>query len=206
MKRGLAIVVGVALAGLAPACLTPAAAQMGGQQPMPMPDLSNHNFTMPPEPEARADGYRLQGRCDVAVPIYRALVSQGTGYELAEYNLGRCLLEQAKNTPDATAAAALRHEAADWTIKAANSNLPNAQNGLVAMYLDGVGVAADPVEAGKWSLLYHGNATRRMYGLPDVDPALQARLDSVLTDKSWAVAQARANAWSPVMETGYGDK
>jgi hypothetical protein len=75
--------------------------------------------------------------------------------------------------------------------------LPNAQNGLIAMYLDGQGVAADPVEAGKWSLLYHGNAARRMYGLPDITPALQARLDSVLNEKSWAQAQARADTWSP---------
>jgi hypothetical protein len=201
MKRGMAIVIGAALAGLAPA-----EAQVQGMQPMPMPDISNRNITLPPEPEARADGYRLQGRCDVAVPIYRALVSQGTGYELAEFNLGRCLLEQAKNTPDAAAAATLRHEAADWTVRAANSNLPNAQNGLIAMYLDGEGLAADPVEAGKWSLLYHGNATRRMYGLPDVDPGLQARLDSVLTEKTWAVAQSRAAAWSPVMQAGNGDK
>jgi hypothetical protein len=166
--------------------------------PMPVPDIHDYNNkNLPPEPQARADGYRLQGRCDVAIPIYRALINQGTGYELSEFNLGRCLLETAKKAPDPASAEAQKREAADWTLKAGNKGLPNAQNGLIAMYLDGQGVAADPVEAGKWSLLYHGNAARRMYGLPDVTPALQARLDSVLNEKSWAQAQARADTWSP---------
>ena len=168
--------------------------------PMTLPDIHDYSNTgknAPPEPQARADGYRLQGRCDVAIPIYRALVNQGTGYELSEFNLGRCLLETARKAPDPASAEAQKREAADWTLKAGNKGLPNAQNGLIAMYLDGQGVAADPVEAGKWSLLYHGNAARRMYGLPDIAPALQARLDSVLNEKSWAQAQARADTWSP---------
>ena len=58
------------------------------------------------------------------------------------------------------------------------------------------GVTADPVEAGKWSLLYHDNAARRMYGLPDTAPALQARLDAALNEKNWDDARARAQAWS----------
>src|ERR1700710_462484 len=106
--------------------------------PMPVPDIHDYdNKNLPPEPQARADGYRLQGRCDVAIPIYRALINQGTGYELSEFNLGRCLLETAKKAPDPATAEAQKREAADWTLKAANKGLPNAQNGLIAMYLDG---------------------------------------------------------------------
>jgi hypothetical protein len=207
MTRGTAIVTrtGLFLAVLATHLVAPAflaipalAQQMPAPTPLPdIHDYDNDFKHMPPEPQARADGYRLQGRCDVAIPIYRALINQGTGYELSQFNLGVCLLETAKKAADPAAAAAQRQEAAAWTLKAANKGLPNAQNGLIVLYLDGVGVAADPVEAGKWSLLYHGNAARRMYGLPDVAPGLQDRLDKVLDDGHWAQAQAKADAWSP---------
>jgi TPR repeat protein len=192
----LAVVCLILTAGAALA--QPSHGDLGGPAIMQQPDLNDYSRSMPPEPMARADGYRLQGRCDVAIGIYRALVAQGKGYELAQFNLGRCLLETAKKAPDPATAAAQRREAGDWTVKAANHGLPNAENALVAMYLDGEGVTADPVEAGKWSLIYHDNAARRMYRLPDIAPALQVRLDAVLNDNAWATAQARASAWSPV--------
>jgi hypothetical protein len=206
MARGPIFATLALAAWLIPVNLALPARAQSSPAPMPMPDISDYSRTLPPEPEARADGYRLQGRCDVAIPIYRALANQGTGYELAQFNLGRCLLEVAKAAPDSATADGLKREAADWTLKAANDGLPNAQNGLAVLYLDGEGVTADPVEAGKWSLLYHGNAARRMYGLPDVAPALQARLDSVLNEKSWAIAQARAAAWSPAPDSSYSGR
>lgn len=183
----------------------PPGAGMGTFSQEPLPNLPQ-TYKLPPEPEARADDYRMQGRCNAAMPIYRALAAQGTGYELAEYNLGRCLLDTAAKQADPQAAAAMRLEAVQWTVKAANSGLPNAQNALVSVYLDGVGIAADPVEAGKWSLLYHSNGSRRLYGLPDTTPAVQARLDAALNDQSWAQAKARANAWNPPAETGSADR
>jgi len=70
----------------------------------------------------------------------------------------------------------------------------------VSLYLDANGVAGDPVEAGMWSLIYHANGTREVLGLPDISPDLQARLDAVLTAKTWAEAQSRANAWSPISQ------
>ena len=201
MKRRWTIA--VLLAALAQPALAqgPPGGMMGTFQQEPLPALP-HSYTVPPEPEARADDLRMQGRCNAAIPIYRALASQGQGYELAEFGLARCLLENAKKQSDPQAAAALQQEATQWTITAANNGLPNAQSALVSVYLDGVGVAADPVEAGKWSLLYHGNGARRLYGLPDNAPSLQARLDSVLNDKSWAVAKARADSWNPPPQKG----
>jgi hypothetical protein len=193
---------GLTLAGLALTCPAPAMAQFapqigpvepGGLLDSPDPGRA---AAASAEPVARADGYRLQGRCDVAIPIYRALANQGTGYELAEFNLGRCLLDTAKKAPDPATAESMKREAGDWTLKAANRGLPNAQNAMASMYLDGEGVTANPVEAGKWSLLYHDNAARRMYGLPDTAPALQTRLDAALNEKNWDDARARAQAWS----------
>ncbi len=164
----------------------------------PMQEHLPPNFELPPEPEAKAEGLRLEGKCQLAIPIFRALAAQGYGYELSQYYLGLCLFDVSKAEPDAQRAMSLKHEAAGWIIKAANSDLPNAENSLVAMYLDGDGVTGDPVEAGKWSLIYHANGQRLALGLPDISPALQARLNSLLSEKTWAEAQARASAWSPL--------
>jgi hypothetical protein len=155
---------------------------------------------LPAEPEARAEELRQRGQCRDAIPIFRQLAAKGDGYEIAEFNLGLCLFDVSKTEADAQRAASLKHEAAECIEEAANNGFPNAQFSLVVIYLDGYGTASDPVEAGKWSLIYHDNSMRVAIGLPDISPELQARLDSVLTDKSWAEAQSRAAAWSPAAQ------
>ena len=150
---------------------------------------------LPPDPEGKAEELRLHGKCDEAIPILRRLAANDRD-DIAQYNLGQCLLDAGKTAADAQHAAQL-HEGARWVIRTANMGLPNAQLSLVTVYLDGSGVTADPVEAGKWALLYHGNGTRLAIGMPDVSDDLRARLDSALTDKAWVEAESRANAWSP---------
>ncbi|HEY7902358.1 MAG TPA: hypothetical protein VIH36_02825, partial [Casimicrobiaceae bacterium] len=69
---------------------------------------------------------------------------------------------------------------------------------LVEMYLTGEGVPPDPIEAGKWSLIYRASGGRAALGLPNISADLQARLDGVLTDATWAQARSRADAWTPI--------
>lgn len=149
------------------------------------------------DPEQRAEELRLAGKCDQAIPIYRRMVVRG-GFEIAQFHLGLCLLDVGKSESDAQRAAALKQEGAETILKAANGGLANAQIQAVSLYLDGTGVPVDPVEAGKWALIYHANGSRFVISLPDVSPQLQARLDSALNSTSWAEAQSRANSWSPV--------
>jgi hypothetical protein len=198
MKSGLAIIflsLTVCMAG-------PAIAQQGlrgptgnidpeggGEAPLRTPRA-------PLDPEQRAEELRLAGKCQQAIPIYRRMVARG-GFEIAQFHLGLCLLDVGKAEPDAQRAAALKQEAANTILNAANGGLANAQIQLVSIYLDGVGVAADPIEAGKWALIYHANGSRFVIHLPDISPELQARLDGVLNGTSWAEAQSRANSWSP---------
>ena len=163
-----------------------------------IPTPPNRPAALPQEPEARAEGLRLSGQCQLAVPIFRQLAANGAGFEIAEYNLGLCLFDISKSEPNAERAASLRMEGAQDILKAANGGFPRAQSSLIAMYLDGDGVARDPVEAGKWSLIYHANVSRMMLGLPDVPVDLRARLNSVLTDKTWQEARTRADAWAPL--------
>lgn len=198
MKSGLAIII-LSLT----MCLSgPAIAQQGLRGPTGNIDPEGESDTqlrvprVTLDPEQRAEELRLAGKCQQAIPIYRRMVALG-GFEIAQFHLGLCLLDVSKTEPDAQRAAALKQEAAGIIIKAANGGLANAQIQLVGLYLDGIGVPVDPVEAGKWALIYHGNGSRFVISLPDISPELQARLDGVLNATSWAEAQSRANSWSP---------
>ena len=201
MKRQSAIVLALAAGCLA----APAAAQYGGMTGPASENSAdptgNHRDpsakSLPPDPEGKAEDLRMNGRCDQAIPIFRAIASYGAGYEIAHYNLGLCFLDQSKNESDAARAASLKQIAAQNILIAAEAGLPKPQAMMVTIYLDGVGVAPDPVAAGTWALIYHENGARMAIGLSNIAPDLQARLDGALNPASWAQAQARADAWSP---------
>ena len=184
----------------------PALAQQGLRGPgtsniSPEPNSGEPPLTTSPrvplDPEQRAEELRLDGKCEQAIPIYRRMVARG-GFEIAEFHLGLCLLDVSKSESNTQRATALREEAAQTIIKAANGGLANAQIQLVTFYLDGTGVPVDPIEAAKWALIYHSNGSRFVISLPDISPALQARLDGAVNATGWAEAQSRANSWSPV--------
>jgi TPR repeat protein len=183
-------------------CSSPALAQLphsagdpGNVTIDPSGDAGPQRVELPPDPEGKAEDLRLHGKCDQAVPILRRL-SNNDGDDIAQYNLGQCLLDLGKTEPDAARAATLKHEGVAWVLRMANRGLPNAQSSLISVYLDGEGVTPDPVEAAKWALIYHGNGTRMAIGMPDIPHDLAVRLDNALTDKTWDEAQSRANAWS----------
>lgn len=208
MNRRLAVVImslavcaaSQALAQYAPGHADTDTVDPGGH----IPQLGNSE-ELPQEPEAKAEGLRLAGKCNEAIPIFRRLAARA-GFEIAEFNLGLCLFDVSKAEPDPQRAAGLRREAADDVIKAANTGLANAQLKLVSMYLDGTGVVSDPVEAGKWALIYHSNGSRFVISLPDISPEMQARLDSALSTTGWSQAQSRADAWSPITQDWDGPK
>ncbi|HWA91928.1 MAG TPA: hypothetical protein VG889_17950 [Rhizomicrobium sp.] len=165
--------------------------------------LSNHDMPhdvarpVSKDAVAVAQDLRLKGKCDVAVPILRR-ISMRDGSEISQLDLGLCLLDLASVEKDAKNAADMRVEAAQWIVRVADTGFAKAQAKAVALYLDAVGVAADPIEAEKWAILYHGNAMRFAVGLPDIAPDLAKRLDAALDDKARAQAEKRARAWAPV--------
>jgi len=146
---------------------------------------------------AIAEDLRMQGKCDKAVPMLRLVVERGSGYQIAQFDLGECLLDMAKAQPDAAKAADMRNEGAMWIVRAADGGFNKAQAAAVLLYLDGTGVTVDPVEAEKWALLYHSNGIRLALGLPDIKPDVKDRLDTILTDLTRHEAQSRADAWTP---------
>jgi TPR repeat protein len=146
------------------------------------------------DPEGIAEDLRLKGRCNDAIAILRPLASGEEGYAVSQYNLGLCLFDLAK--ADTARAAELNKEGASWVLRAANSGYGKAEAQAVLLYLDGTGVTADPVEAKKWALLYHGNGMRLALGLPDIAPDVASRLDAVMTAPARAEARSRAASWT----------
>jgi TPR repeat protein len=165
----------------------------GGAISLP-PQRSNANSAS--DAEGTAEDLRLNGKCDLAVPILRGL-AEGTGYPISRYHLGLCLITLAGAVHDASQAAQMRHEGATWILRAANAGFAQAEAEAVTVCLDGVGVEKDPVEAEKWAVVYRHNGMRSILNLPDIESDVSDRLDAALTDTTRAQAEARADAWSP---------
>lgn len=158
-------------------------------------DLKPKDVKLPRDPVGVAEELRLGGKCDVAVPALRPFADHGAGNEIAQFNLGMCLIDLAAKEHDAKQAGGMRQEGAQWIVQAANGGFGKAQAQAVVLYLDGTGVVIDPAEADKWALLYHDNGMRISIGMPDIRPALKSRLDDALTDAMRAQARTRADAW-----------
>jgi hypothetical protein len=161
---------------------------------------ADHGSRASGDPEGTAEDLRLQGKCDKAVPMLRGMIDRN-GAEISQLNLGLCLLDLAKAETDAQRAADQRKEGASWILRAANAGFNKAEDEAVMLYLDGTGVAADPVEAAKWALLYHNNGIRLAIGLPDVTPDTKSRLDAALTRAQREEAQVRADSWTSTAQT-----
>lgn len=170
----------------------------GGLQNRGTYDPRQHEVTVRNDPETFAEDLRRKGQCEKAVPILRTLADGGGGYEISQYNLGLCLLDLAAADPQHPAAE--RKEGADFILEAANGGFGRAQAAAVGLYLDGTGVDADPVEAGKWALLYHENGMRLALGLPDIPRDVVDRLNAALTGTKRSEARARAGSWTPTTE------
>jgi TPR repeat protein len=198
MKTALpvaALLVSWALAGPASAQMSSVQGDIASKGAINVTDTRLKPDSRPDDSQAEGEQLRLNGQCDKAVPLLRAYANRGDGYEISQFNLGMCLLDLAAAQHDAGQAAAGRKEGADWIVLAANAGLAKAQARAVLVYLDGTGVPADPVEAEKWSLLYHRNSTRIAIGLRDIAPQVNDRLDAELTDATRTQAEQRADNW-----------
>lgn len=146
----------------------------------------------------KAMEYKEKADCPKAIPLLEPLANRGHGFEVAQFQLGQCYIETARSAASPADAQRARTDGAAWIIKAANSQNPSAQQEAIRLYQDGIGVAADPAEAGKWLLVLQRNPMRRLYGPAVVDPDLEQRLNKQLTPEQWSDARARADRWQPI--------
>ncbi|HTT98443.1 MAG TPA: hypothetical protein VMF58_10360 [Rhizomicrobium sp.] len=164
--------------------------QYGSPHDMPHDDVA-HPVSI--DAGSRAEDLRLKGKCDQALPLLRGIIDNGGASEIAQFNLGLCLLDLA--AVDKAHADDMRKEATQWIVSAADAGLARAQSRAVTLLLDAN--PSDPVEAQKWALLYKANPTRYSFGLKDLPDDLLARLDKTLTGPQRVEARKRANAWMP---------
>jgi hypothetical protein len=157
-------------------------------------------------PAPRASPYetgmklKSEGHCDQAVPLLEPVAAQGRGFEVAQYQVGLCLLDLGRNAATPAERSELEAKAARWILLAGNSGLGAAQEQLSRLSLDGVGLPADKIEAGKWALLFRHNPMRLQIGPRDLDRQLDKRLQEALSADDWVAATARADGWSPVIQ------
>jgi TPR repeat protein len=144
------------------------------------------------DPYERVLQVKATSGCPTAIPMLEPFANRGRGYEVAQYQLGECYLQTAAAGP-ADGADQARLKAAEWIFRAANAELPIAQQEAARLSLDGTGAAADPIEAGKWFLLLQRNPRRSFFGPVKIDPDLDARLRKTLNDAEWQQARARAD-------------
>lgn len=143
---------------------------------------------------------RTEQGCEVAIPPLRRFASYGGGFEIAQFELGDCLVATARKTSDSGARQKMAEEAQDVLLKAANSNEPNAQGLLAALYFRGDLLQKNIVEAGKWLQLYRRNNLRINLGARRLARGLESDMRNTLTEDDWKAANAMADAFDVTIQ------
>jgi len=147
---------------------------------------------------SRARDMQAKEGCAKAAPVYRIVASHGEGHDIAQYELGACLLQMESDSDAETAL--FRQEALFWLSRAAWAGNARAQ-GKLAETLSGAApykatfVASDPVEAMKWAIVYDANGTRETYGLRALPQLVRDHLSSALTPEGLSAAQSEASSF-----------
>lgn len=138
--------------------------------------------------------------CTKAIPAYRVISSFGDGYDVAQYELGACLLEATSDNP--AEVELFQEEAVFWLRRSAWAGNARAQLKL-AHELSGAGdvslnTHANPEEAMGWSIVYNENAKRDLYDLPDVTESVANHLNATLDGAATARAVAFADDFQAI--------
>ncbi len=142
---------------------------------------------------------KADGDCTQAITGLERIAAFGRGFEIAQYHLGDCYLRLAAiGEPDQKNA--LEIKAANWLIKSAQSNNVDAQLALIPLYLNGTAVAQNPIEAGRWFLLFERNPALHTFSAATLDPTVKDRLYAMLTEEDWLTARALVQKWAPVIQ------
>jgi len=133
--------------------------------------------------------------CAKAAPAYRIVASYGEGYEIAQFELGACLI-QMTGAGDAETAL-FRQEGVFWLSRAAWAGDARAQGRLAEALSGAQGYAAshlgpDPEAALMWSLVYTANGSRDVYGLRPLPSLVTEHIVSALSAEAEESARQKA--------------
>ena len=132
------------------------------------------------------------GSYDKAIELLEPEAKQGQGYEMAQLELGRCYLAVAGKAATPAVALEATKKGGAWIETAAEAGLSEAQEQMARLYIEGGHFKVEPVEAGKWYMLWKGNPKRFQAISKPFDPKLEQKLKATLTDAQWAQARQAA--------------
>lgn len=150
---------------------------------------------------AHARDTQAKKGCKAALAAYRVTASFGDGYDIAQYELGACLLTIEADSK--VEAALYAQEASFWLTRAAWAGNARAQLKL-ATALSGAPAAGNetlssaPADAMKWALVFEKNSARALYNMKSVSPPVMNHLNAALNPETLAAAQAFADGFKPI--------
>jgi hypothetical protein len=127
-----------------------------------------------------------------AIELLEPEAKQGHGFEMAQLELGKCYLATANKAATPDAAVEATKKGAVWIETAATSGLAAAQEQMARLFIEGGRFKVEPVEAGKWYVLWKGNPNRYQAISKPFDPKLEQKLKATLTDAQWDQARQAA--------------
>lgn len=127
-----------------------------------------------------------------AIELLEPEAKQGAGYEMAQLELGRCYLATANKAATPEVAVEATKKGGAWIQTAAEGGLGEAQEQMARLYIEGGRFKVEPVEAGKWYVLWKANPKRFQAVSKPFDPKLEQKLKATLTDAQWAQAREAA--------------
>ena len=138
--------------------------------------------------------------CKEAAPAYRAIAALGEGFEIAQAELGECLLML--NGDSEIEKILFQQEGIFWLERAAFAGEARAQRTL-AKTLGAKTSRSDQVRALSWALVYENNADAALYGYKPLPVTFVSGLKSLLTKEELAEAEAFAADFSIIRMAQY---
>ena len=116
--------------------------------------------------------------CEDATPAYRAIAALGEGFEVAQAELGECLLTMTGASEVETAL--FQQEGIFWLERASFAGEARAQR-MLSEALGSRPEREHKLRALSWSLVYSNNADTGLYGYKPLHPSFISELKSGLT-------------------------
>ncbi|NHK28575.1 SEL1-like repeat protein [Parvularcula flava] len=124
--------------------------------------------------------------CDDAIPVYRVLAAYGRNFEIAQFELGQCLLDGSPSALD-------RREAMVWFERAAMAGHREAQKELAEIAVTG----GDYATALSWALVFNEQNDTAIAPMQDFSAPFMDRLREGLDAQAIAEAERFALDYSP---------
>ncbi|MEL7491536.1 MAG: hypothetical protein AAGJ73_12525 [Pseudomonadota bacterium] len=178
--------------------LTVACASSGPGERRPEGDRAGGAGQARPAPAlAAARKLKSEKGCAAAAPTYRVTAAMGEGFEVAQSELGFCLLRMTGDTDAETAL--FEQEGVFWLTRAAYAGEARAQRRLA----EHAHAAGDDEAALGWALAFAANSQTDLFSLSPLPGDFIAQASASLSDAQIEAAQQFADRLPAIKMAGY---